>query len=214
MPPSLLLLSLGAAISGALNVRAEYRGPRRLVYVAKPLTTSLILAIALVAPGDAPPLYRTLIAVGLAFSLAGDVFLMLPSDRFLPGLASFLIAHLLYIGAFTLAAGFQPSLVTLLPFALAVGVLLRRLWPQLAGVRLPVTGYVVVIATMGWQALGQAVAVREGWAVCACLGAALFVISDAALALDRFRGAFASAQGVVLGTYFPAQWLIALSVLR
>jgi uncharacterized membrane protein YhhN len=214
MPFSLTLLSLGAALSGTLHIRAEYRGPQHLAYVAKPLTTSLILAIALVAPGGAPPLYRALIAVGLAFSLAGDVFLMLPSDRFLPGLASFLIAHLLYIGAFTLAAGFQPSLVTLLPFALAVAVLLRLLWPQLAGVRLPVTGYVLVIATMGWQALGQAIAVREGWAASACLGAVLFVVSDAALALNRFRGAFASAQGVVLASYYPAQWLIALSVLR
>ena len=199
MPSSLILLSLGAALSGALHIRAEYRGPQRLAFVAKPLTTSLILVIALVAPGDAPPLYRALIAIGLAFSLAGDVFLMLPSDRFLPGLASFLVAHLLYIGAFTLAAGFQPQLVTLLPFALAVGVLLHLLWPQLVGVRLPVTGYVLIIATMGWQSLGQAIAVGEGWALRACLGAALFVVSDAALALNRFRGGFASAQLVVLG---------------
>ena len=42
----------------------------------------------------------------------------------------------------------------------------------------------------------------------------LFVVSDAALATNRFRGAFASAQLLVLGTYYPAQWLIALSVMR
>jgi uncharacterized membrane protein YhhN len=213
VPTSVALLSLLAAISGALHIRAEYRGPRWRAYVCKPLTTSLILAIALVAP-EAPPLYRALVVAGLAFSLAGDVFLMLPSDRFLPGLASFLIAHLIYIGAFTQAAGFQLSLVALLPLAAVAGVLLRVLWPHLGGQRLPVAVYVAVIAAMGWQALAQWIAVGEGWALCAFLGAALFLVSDAALALNRFRGAFACAQLVVLGTYSPAQWLIALSVIR
>jgi uncharacterized membrane protein YhhN len=194
------LLSLLAAISGALHIRAEYRGPRWQTHLFKPLTTSLILAVALVAPGSAPPAYRALVAGGLAFSLAGDVFLMLPKDRFLAGLASFLIAHLLYIGAFTEAAGFQLSLAALLPFAVASGALLQILWPHLAGQRLPVAAYVGVIATMGWQALAQWLAVGEGWALCALLGAALFVVSDAALALNRFRGAFASAQLLVLGT--------------
>ena len=33
----------------------------------------------------------------LALSLAGDVFLMLPSDQFVPGLASFLLGHIAYI---------------------------------------------------------------------------------------------------------------------
>jgi len=214
VPTSIALLSLFAALSGALHIRAEFRGPRWRSYVCKPLTTGLILAIALVAPGPAPPVYRALIVAGLAFSLAGDVFLMLPSDRFLAGLASFLIAHLIYIGAFTEAAGFQLSLATLLPVAGVGGVLLRILWPHLGGQRIAVTAYLLVIATMGWQALAQWTAVREGWAFCAFLGAALFLASDAALALDRFRGTFARAPLAVLGTYYPAQWLIALSVMR
>jgi uncharacterized membrane protein YhhN len=208
------LLSLLAAISGTLHIRAEYRGPRWQTYLAKPLTTSLILAVALIAPGSAPPAYGALVAAGLGFSLAGDVFLMLPADRFRPGLASFLIAHLLYIGAFTEAEGFQVSLPALLPFAVAGGALLRILWPHLGGQRLPVAVYVGVIATMGWQALAQWSAAGEGWALCALLGAVLFTASDGALALDRFRKAFAGAPLAVLGTYYPAQWLIALSVLR
>jgi uncharacterized membrane protein YhhN len=208
------LLSLAAAISGALHIRAEYRGPRVQAYFCKPLTTSLILAIALIAPGPAPPLYRALIVAGLAFSLAGDVFLMLPADRFLPGLASFLIAHLIYIAAFSEAAGFQLSLPALLPLAVVAGVLLRILWPHLGGSRASVAVYVAVIATMGWQALAQWIAVGEAWALCAFAGAALFMVSDGALAMNRFRRAFPAAQLAVLGTYYPAQWLIALSVMR
>jgi uncharacterized membrane protein YhhN len=73
---------------------------------------------------------------------------------------------------------------------------------------------VAAIATMGWQALAQWFDAAEGWALLALLGAALFTVSDGALALDRFRRAFAGAPLAILGTYYPAQWLIALSVMR
>ena len=46
------------------------------------------------------------------------------------------------------------------------------------------------------------------------LGAILFTLSDAALALNRFRAPFASAQATILSSYYLAQWLIALSVIR
>ena len=68
----------------------EYRGPRALVYVAKPLATLAILALAALAAPQAEPGVARWILLGLAFSLAGDVLLMLPSDRFAAGLASFL----------------------------------------------------------------------------------------------------------------------------
>lgn len=211
---TLVVLSLLAAVSGALHIRSEYRGPRALGYVCKPLTTSALIALACLAPGSPPAPYRELIVLGLFFSLAGDVFLMLPSDRFLPGLASFLIAHLLYIAAFSQVAGFQPSLTALAPFALATAVLLRLLWPHLGGMRAPVVLYVVVIVTMGWQAAAQWSSVGESWALLALVGAVLFTVSDAALALNRFRAAFASAQALILTSYYLAQWLIALSVSR
>lgn len=210
----LLALSLIAAVSGALHIRAEYRGPRAQTYLFKPLTTSALIALACFAPGSPPAPYRELIVLGLVFSLAGDVFLMLPSDRFLPGLASFLVAHLLYIAAFCQLDGFQLSIPALAPFALATALLLRILWPQLGELRVPVLLYVAVIATMGWQAAAQYASAGESWALFALLGAVLFTISDAALALDRFRASFAAAPATILSTYYLAQWLIALSVAR
>jgi alkenylglycerophosphocholine/alkenylglycerophosphoethanolamine hydrolase len=45
----------------------------------------------------------------------------------------------------------------------------------------------------------------------AAVGALLFVASDSALAWNRFKSEFKSAQAVILATYFAAQWLIALS---
>jgi uncharacterized membrane protein YhhN len=43
-------------------------------------------------------------------------------------------------------------------------------------------------------------------------GAILFLISDSVLAYDRFAKKLSPAQAIILGTYFPAQLLIALSI--
>ena len=48
----------------------------------------------------------------------------------------------------------------------------------------------------------------------AFVGAILFVISDLALAVNRFASPIDMAALLVLGTYYPAQWLIALSAGR
>src|SRR3990172_12111355 len=95
-----------AAATAALHVRAEYRGPRWQVYLCKPITTALLLVLALLAQGPGAR-YQAAVAVGLTLSLFGDVFLMLPGDRFVAGLASFLLAHVAYLVAFT--AGGAPG---------------------------------------------------------------------------------------------------------
>jgi len=207
-------LSVAAAATAVLHVRAEFRGPRWCVYLCKPLTTSLIIALAWFTPNPAVDGYRELVLVGLVFSLAGDVFLMLPGNRFRAGLASFLVAHLLYIAAFSKAVGFGFAPWTAVPVAVIAGGLLRSLWPHLDGERAPVIAYVVVIATMGWQALSQWVGVETAWAAYALVGAASFMLSDATLAIDRFRGAFGGAPALILGSYYAAQWSIALSIGR
>jgi len=98
--------------------------------------------------------------------------------------------------------------------AAVAGGLLWRLGPHLDGERAPGAVYVAVIATMGWQALAQWIGTGEPWAALAFVGAAAVLFSDAALAFDRFRGAFAHAPAVVLGSYYVAQWLIAASISR
>ena len=43
-------------------------------------------------------------------------------------------------------------------------------------------------------------------------GVILFLISDALLAWNRFRMKFKSAQFLILGTYYVAQWALAMSL--
>lgn len=68
--------------SALLAIRAEYRGPRFHFYVFKPLTVVLIILVALQSKHVTGASYKSLVVGGLVCSLVGDVFLMLPGERF------------------------------------------------------------------------------------------------------------------------------------
>ena len=110
---------LGASIvqAAVLATASATLGLQDLHYLFKPLT--MVLAVALVLRGGASPPGparepRRLLAAALVASLAGDVFLMLPVNAFIPGLASFLVAHLFYIALFRRAQAWFPSRAALL----------------------------------------------------------------------------------------------------
>jgi uncharacterized membrane protein YhhN len=206
------VLTTAIILSALMHIRAEYAGPRILVYVFKPLTTCLIILLAATIDGGPATVYRTLVLAGLGFSLAGDILLMLPADRFTLGLVSFLIAQLFYLGAFATGrpVGFPP--LTVIPF-MALGALTYWfLAPGLGKMRVPVAIYIIVILAMSWAAYSRWISVggASGWL--AFVGALSFVISDAILAVNRFRFPFASGRALNLITYFAAQYMIAVSV--
>jgi len=211
MQAALIAAAVCAAI---LAIRAHYlgEGGRWQVYLFKPLATLLILCIVLVAAQPFSRPYPQILAAGLLLSTAGDVFLMLPRDRFIAGLASFLAGHLCYIAAFSSDVSFGSGLLWWLPFFAVGGAVVAGLWGKLpSALRWPVLAYVVVIATMAGQATGRWSFVQSPAALCAAVGAALFVVSDATLAIDRFGRQFRAARAVTLCTYYVAQLLIALS---
>jgi uncharacterized membrane protein YhhN len=212
-PEYVLYWCTAITLSAALAIVAAGRERRAAFYVLKQLTTLLIIGLALWMPGDGSlhPFYRALVVAGLVCSLAGDVLLMLPRERFVAGLAAFLVAHLLYIRAFTLG-GVLTTWWIVLPLAAYGAVLLRILLPHVpAGLKAPVAIYALVLLAMACTAVGHAGG-RVPAALCALLGGLFFVVSDSALAIDRFARPFRGANAVVLGTYYAAQTLIALSV--
>ena len=214
MCPRTVLLTVAVLISSVVAIGGHELGSasRWLVYVFKPLTTGLILALALTAPGPRLARYKLAIAIGLAFSLAGDVFLMLPGDLFLPGLLSFLLAHIAYLVAFTSDVPFgSRPLAFLAWFGIGVPMLLLQ-WPGVpVPLRIPVVLYNIFILTMAGQAASRALTLRVRGAWAAAFGAALFVLSDTMIGLDRFRPGVKLTPVLVLGTYYAAQWLIAFS---
>jgi len=213
---AIIVLPFVIAVTTLIGIVADYRRARTAVYVFKPLSTVLIIALAALAQ-PAECTYQVLIIIGLVFSLGGDVSLMLPEEPrsyFIPGLVSFLIAHLFYVGAFSMCASWAGvDALILVPFVLFGIGTAAYLWPHLGPMKVPVACYIVVILAMGWRAGVRSHAdIPMTGAVCALVGAILFIASDLFLAINRFARPFPAARAIVLGTYFSAQTLIALSV--
>jgi len=205
-------LSAIFAASAMVTVLAHACGRRALVYVFKPLSTGLLLILVATGPSSFSSPYAVAILGGLFFSLLGDVFLMLPSDRFRSGLFSFLIAHACYVFAYlTDSPPAAPVMPFLFCFAIGCAVL-ALLWGGIpAHLRPAVVVYMALLLAMASQAASRAVHLHTAPAAHAFFGAALFVLSDALLAWNRFRTRVPAAQALIHGTYFPAQWLIAIS---
>jgi len=203
---------MAVPVVAVLELRAERRSFAREIYILKPTTTAGIALVAVLTPQPVSLQYQTAIVLGLLCSLAGDVFLMLPRNRFLAGLACFFVAHICYLAAFAGPYGLPNSPLVLLCFA-AYGIcLLRRLWPRLGRYRMPVAVYTCVLLLMAVAAHQQLMRASSLRAWLAFTGALLFVLSDSVLALDRFEVGAKRRQLLVLSTYFLAQWLIAASV--
>ena len=197
-----------ATATGAENLVALHR-------VFKPLA----LAIALIAVARARGSRDTgrsqrLLLAGLGCSLAGDSFLMFPGF-FIPGLVSFLVAHLCYIALFKRGLPWFPTRRALLA-TLGIGVAIYAIvFPGLSPVlRIAVGTYVVVIALMAAQAIGRATVLRDRPAVAVAVGACLFMLSDGLLAINKFALPLPMGQFWVLGTYYGAQILIVAGMLR
>ncbi|MBI4851373.1 MAG: lysoplasmalogenase [Acidobacteria bacterium] len=206
-----IILSILALISAILHIKAEKYSAN--FYIFKPLTMVFVLLMAIyLSTFSINNDYNYLIIIGLIFSLVGDIFLMLPKDKFVAGLVSFLIAHIFYIIAFTLTGITSFSLFYLIPFLLYGTILFNHLLPFLKEMKIPVAIYATVLLIMGWQAFSRWIDFAPPSSLVAFIGALFFMASDSILALDRFKGSVKSAQFYFMSTYFFAQWLIALSI--
>lgn len=198
---------------GLLDIAGLYSRNRSLVYFAKPSTMAVIITLAIARRTFDPSRYSLLIIIGLMCSLAGDVFLMLPSDQFIAGLVSFLIAHVFYIIAFRTDAHGLTGIDIAAPLYGLGLIIFWVLWPKLRGMEIPVLVYMLVIMTMAWQSVVRWRANQNDYRrLSAVIGAILFVISDSTIAFSRFRGHSYISDGLTMSTYFAAQWLIAMSI--
>lgn len=205
-----LLLLLAATVLGSLHIRADYRREWSRTYVLKPLTMLAIIGLALSSGAGETGFYRVAVIAGLVLSLIGDVFLMLRPSRFLAGLSAFLLAHVVYVSAFfSRVEAFHPLALGLPAFAgLAMLMLIRRGAGRMV---LPVAVYILAIAGMVGTSLSAAIDQPDPGRLAAAAGALLFLFSDATIGVVRFHTRFHLGQALILGSYYPAQALIALS---
>jgi len=199
--------------SAALSTAGNTLGLQQLYFVFKPLT--MLIAITYVAMRanrtGGVARFDALLMAALAASLVGDVFLMLPGNYFIPGLAAFLVGHLFYIKLLRQGQSWFPSRLAVLA-TLGYGVAIYAwLWSGLHGAVLTVAvaAYVSVIALMTAQAIGRATTQRDAASTAVALGACVFMLSDSLIAIDRFVQALPQARLWVLSSYYLAQILIA-----
>ena len=173
-----------AALMAILDWAAVARDSAVLEYVSKPSATAALLltAATLDVSHDAPWAWRL---AALAFCIAGDVFLMLPRDAFIPGLASFAVAQILFTVSFVTSDVNGVRLVIGLIIAIPVsGLLARRFVGAIkrsghGELVVPVVVYMIVISAMAVGSIGAG-------SVVAVAGAVLFMASDSLIAESRF----------------------------
>ena len=191
-----------AVLASVVDWFAVARHNRVLEWVAKPAATTafLVTAATLDVTRDWSWGWR-LAALGMC--IAGDVFLMLPRNAFVPGLASFAVAQVFFTVSFvvddTSSTGWIVGLVVAVPVA---ALLARRFLGALrrgghGDLVIPVSVYVAVISAM-------AVAAVAGGTPAAIAGAAMFLLSDALIAETRFVRARAWHPVGIMVTYHLA----------
>mgnify|MGYP001824353662 CR=1 FL=1 len=210
IPPGIFLLSVAAAVSAVLCIKGKYNQSQSRVFVFKPLTTVLLMGVA-GAGGAIQTSYGSWVGLAMVFALLGDIFLMLPKDRFLQGLLSFLVAHLILIFAFTLEWSGMTWGLFLAVSVTALGMY-AVLAPHVGRMRVPVAVYITVIGAMVWTGCERWLATGSVSGALAGTGAMLFMFSDSVLGLNRFRARFRSADLIVLSSYWLSLWLMVLSV--
>lgn len=205
-----LPLCIAAAISALLAIALEWEEKRKpAFYLLKPLTTLLITGVALLAPHSD---YRTLVIIALVLSMIGDICLMFDGDAFfMGGLGSFLIAHFVFVAAYLSGMDrVTPPLWAGLFVVYGIGFF-SWLLPKTGPLKIPVLIYGAALMGMAVTASARWVNLHDTPSLLALLGAAIFVVSDSALAVRKFSGIYPHAQTVILSTYWLGIWLIALS---
>jgi uncharacterized membrane protein YhhN len=184
------------AILAATDTLLAATGRDRQRWLTKPLLMPVLMV------GRDRPAQRA-----LAFGGAGDVALLGSTETaFTAGLVSFLAGHVAWIIAVRQRPGggrLRGRPVLAAPYVAAFGALNAYLWKRTGKDRIPVIVYSAALLAMSLVAL-------DSGSPTTAAGGALFLASDALLALEKFGGLHLPAhEGLVMATYTSAQALLA-----
>jgi uncharacterized membrane protein YhhN len=202
-----IIFSLGHLVS-------EAAWSRRGRYITKPLLMPM-LTLYYVASASQPNL---ILISAIVCGWLGDIFLMIPDPQktrryFKPGLAAFLLGHILYIAVF---AAYLPRAESvpawgwgMLAVYVAGGVVGYRLIAPHAGKMLPaIIAYIIIIVLMGASTVLPLGSVQTAGAITAMAGAFVFMVSDTLNAYNRFVREIPFERLFTMGTYLGGQFLL------
>jgi len=203
-----------------LFILIEMNAGNNIAIINKALIMPLLAVILIINIRPSYMRMDILIIAGLFFSWAGDIFLELPDSEvmFVPGLASFLLAHVMYLTVFFTTKGKNYIILKrsflLLPVIIYGVVLIGYLYKSLGDMRLPVIVYAVVILTMLSGAINRYNKVTSRSYNLVLAGAILFVLSDSMIAVNKFSYSIPSARIFIMTTYIIAQYLIVTGYIK
>jgi uncharacterized membrane protein YhhN len=205
---------LGAAlVTAVIDWVAVVDKDTKLEHWCKPGVIVLLIALTFALDPESDVM-RTWFLAALLFSLAGDVFLMLDGrhgrNLFVAGLASFLIAHVAYIGGFLVGGVsvlrlFGGLVLAAISVALVGNRILQAAKEKEPELALPVFAYMAVISAMLVVAIGSG-------KTAALVGALLFYASDAMIGWSRFVKPLPWLPLAIIVTYHLAQAALVVSL--
>lgn len=194
------------------DVYAVITQNKTIEMIFKPLLMTSLAVVYLVSVKK--PSFWLLSA--LFFSFWGDVFLLDKANFFVFGLASFLVAHVVYI-KITTSFLYKDSAVRILtsaiPFVLLFVGLLGLIYNNLGDILLPVLVYGIAISTFGTAVLlnyRQQKTTANTWLL---LGAILFIASDSLIALNNFYMSKPLFNIAIIVLYIVSQYLIVKAII-
>jgi uncharacterized membrane protein YhhN len=208
----LTLAATLVAISAALgNWWSRISGNDMLELITKPAVTIAIAVIGVSVADGAPTGAVVAAVIAFVLCLAGDVALLPAIDRFVIGLAAFLLGHVAFVvmfialgtpewGLAAIAAGGTAALAAVVGRRVIAGAATSD-----AALVMPVRAYLVVISAMA----------IVGWATgipAAIVGSSLFLLSDSVLGWRQFVGQRRWMSLATMVTYHGALLGLALSL--
>lgn len=209
--PSLALFALLGTVLALVHLAAQALHAQGTADLTQVLLMPALAAVLWTATRAPRPRLVRLALLALALSWAGDTLPRFVDGQaqFLAMLGSFLLAQLVYALAFL--PRWRRSVLTrpprMLPYVAAVVVIVGLCAPAASALLPAVIVYALAICAMAVLATGLG---RLG-----AVGGAVFVVSDALIALNTFEVLALPAHSVwVMATYIAAQVLLVLAVIR
>ncbi len=210
-----------ALIFAALEALALWKQWTKLEYLAKPaVMIVLFLWLWTSTQLSGASLW---FGLGILFSLAGDVALMISLDRFfLVGLVAFLLAHLAYLVGFNIPAPATSAWSFFMAIMVGLGGVrvIRQIIDPLAAngkerMRIPIIIYGAVISLMLLSAMMKLTDLtwNSNASVLVSMGAFLFYISDIILAWNKFVTPIQNGRIYNIGAYHLGQIMLIAGVI-
>lgn len=179
-------------------------------------TAVALVNLAYCFKNGAKKTFPVLMAIGCIVAMAGDVVIYNTAEIwFISGAALFAVAHVLYVAAYYTVCGFCPVDLIVSAIIFVPSGLFITLAPifDFGGALMETVCvvYALILSLMVGKALAD-LRQKTAFSVVIAVGSVLFFVSDLMLLINMFSSVHVLPRILCLATYYPAQFLLAFSL--